>query len=446
MGFLGQALMQAARPRSLIMPLQIGLGMELHHHFASKFLIDTLSKLGFCKSYSEVRLFEKNDTVTQAQFSEDAGGKFVQFIADSVDHNVVALFGKGTVRMMGIIATIIPGIFNYSIIVPGKKITDEEIKAMSSDMVKGNDKREAEFALWINVKIFDIPVVQDKYETLDMLWKCSRFIKFKSPMWSGTAQAFIKGKYSKQSSVLFLMMIDLPAFDMFYVDSTLSCVKKAEKYGVTPVCTFDQSLWWEALQIITCKDSDVSDIVIRLGGLHTIKSFLASTGPIMAESGLKQALEICYAENTVPHTLSGKAISKLLRAHQLVDLALNTVLLEEATADEHGDISSPDTEELANLYGNLVSNQRTADAICPHPILSDLADAIQSKRKMLEISRTAKLWLQYMHLNDLPKKIIRAERTGNWQPHLKTLESMLPYLAASGHNLYTKSVGFILKK
>ena len=60
----------------------------------------------------------------------------------------------------------------------------------------------------------------------------------------------------------------------------------------------------EALQIITCKDSDVSDIVIRLGGLHTLMSFLPSIGPIMAESGnLKQALAICYAENIVPHII-----------------------------------------------------------------------------------------------------------------------------------------------
>ena len=109
---------------------------------------------------------------------------------------------------------------------------------------------------------------------------------------------------------------------------------------MTPVCTFDQPLWWKALQIITCKDSDVSDIVIRLGGLHTIICFLASIGHIMAESGLKQALEICYAEDTVPHIFSGKAVSRALRAHQLVDLALNTVLLE-VKADENGDISLP---------------------------------------------------------------------------------------------------------
>ena len=131
----------------------------------------------------------------------------------------------------------------------------------------------------------------------------------------------------------------------------------------------------EALQIITCKDSDVSDIVIRLGGLHTLMSFLPSIGPIMAESGnLKQALAICYAENIVPHIFSGKAVNRALRAHQLVDLELNTVLLE-TNAEENGNISLPDTKELANLHDDLVSNQITADDVCSQPILSDLADA-----------------------------------------------------------------------
>ena len=57
----------------------------------------------------------------------------------------------------------------------------------------------------------------------------------------------------------------------------------------------------------------------------------------MAESGFKQALEMCYAESTVPHIFSWKAVSRASRAHQLVDLALNTVLLE-AKAEENEDI------------------------------------------------------------------------------------------------------------
>lgn len=34
---------------------------------------------------------------------------------------------------------------------------------------------------------------------------------------------------------------------------------------------------------------------------------------------------------------------------------------------------------------------------------------------------------------------IKAERTGNWMLHLKSLQEMLPFFTASGHNLYAKS-------
>lgn len=47
---IGQCIVQACTPRAGIAPLQIGLGVQLHHHFGSKFLIDTLNSLGFCTS------------------------------------------------------------------------------------------------------------------------------------------------------------------------------------------------------------------------------------------------------------------------------------------------------------------------------------------------------------------------------------------------------------
>ena len=47
---IGQALMQAARPRVLLAPLQVGLPVQLHHHFSSRFLIDTLSNTTSIKS------------------------------------------------------------------------------------------------------------------------------------------------------------------------------------------------------------------------------------------------------------------------------------------------------------------------------------------------------------------------------------------------------------
>lgn len=61
-------------------------------------------------------------------------------------------------------------------------------------------------------------------------------------------------------------------------------------------------------------------------------------------------------------------------------------------------------------------------------------------------NRTSALWIQYMTMIDILRSFIKAERTGNWWLHLQTLQKMLPYLAASGHNLYTKSVYTYLQK
>ena len=37
---ISQVIMQAARPRVLLAPLQFGLGVQMHHNFGSRFLID----------------------------------------------------------------------------------------------------------------------------------------------------------------------------------------------------------------------------------------------------------------------------------------------------------------------------------------------------------------------------------------------------------------------
>ena len=45
--------MQCIRPGVLVAPLQLGLGVQMHRHFASKFLIDSLYQYGFCSSYKK---------------------------------------------------------------------------------------------------------------------------------------------------------------------------------------------------------------------------------------------------------------------------------------------------------------------------------------------------------------------------------------------------------
>jgi len=57
---VGQFIVQAACPRDVVAPLQIALSVQMHHLYRSKFLVDSLSAMGFCSSYCEVLRFEKN--------------------------------------------------------------------------------------------------------------------------------------------------------------------------------------------------------------------------------------------------------------------------------------------------------------------------------------------------------------------------------------------------
>ena len=89
--------------------LQVGLGVQLHHHFASRFLIDSLHQHGFCCSYQEVHKFERNAVVSQRTDVPCFTSQSVQYVVDNVDHNVRTLDGYDTFHGMGMIAAIIPG-------------------------------------------------------------------------------------------------------------------------------------------------------------------------------------------------------------------------------------------------------------------------------------------------------------------------------------------------
>ena len=57
---LGQAIIQAARPRTVMAPLHLGLAVQVHHRFGSRVLVETLHRLGLCVPYNEVQVSVEN--------------------------------------------------------------------------------------------------------------------------------------------------------------------------------------------------------------------------------------------------------------------------------------------------------------------------------------------------------------------------------------------------
>ncbi len=183
----------------------------------------------------------------------------------------------------------------------------------------------------------------------------------------------------------------------------------------------------------------------------------------MDSSGLQEMLESIYAPNAVVHMLSGKAIARAVRGHFIVDAALNALILHSGfnaplpcqpmshSSDNEADVEAPtknqDVDEALTLYEKLMGGEISAEEVCSSSVLERIKNSLKNhSESQKKSSRTSALWVQYMNMIDILRKFIRAERTGNWELHLQAIQDMLPYMAASGHNSYTKSAMLYLQQ
>jgi hypothetical protein len=182
---IGQAMIQATRRRVILAPLQLGLGVQLHHHFASKFLIDILHKHGFCSSYGEVTKFERSAAVSQSTQVPNISSttNFLQYAADNVDHNIRTIDGHNTFHGMGMIATITPGTSNIRSI-PRVLVSAEDIVAVGNVPLKHFlSELDGLYSKRYNaLPEYNPEVLVSK---LDLLWNISLSFKSKRVAWSG---------------------------------------------------------------------------------------------------------------------------------------------------------------------------------------------------------------------------------------------------------------------
>ena len=284
---------------------------------------------------------------------------FVQWVADNVDHNTATLSGKGTFHGMGIVSTSskpLQGRFwNIPRLQQRKKAGSFTEKRgaeiipylKSSEIAQGKLKLSP--ILELNSTI-TLPLGTNH----DFVWHCGWFSSFNNNTrqnWSGFMQCITSTlKESKsQSTVQFLPTIDLsPSSETCIYSTLLFIIGQTSKLGVEiPCVTFDQPLWLQAVGII--KEEQLP-IVCRLGGFHTLMSFLESVGMLMKGSGIEDLFAEVYAENSVPHIMSGKAIARSLRAHLSIQSALMTLLIQNLKDEE-------DTfgfEEIEKFHNNIL--------------------------------------------------------------------------------------------
>ena len=181
---IGHAIMQAVRPRAVIAPLQISLGVQLYLECGYIFLIQTLHKLGFCSSYKEVQKYQQSAAVSQPLETLDLmQGQFLQLLADKTDHNTQSIDALNTLYGIGMISAVTLGIKCTPRIFPHEAVTAEDVASVA----------KVDIHIYKNVEKFNIhneklPDIgkDDHSRNTDILWNLSWLPHYKTSAWNGT--------------------------------------------------------------------------------------------------------------------------------------------------------------------------------------------------------------------------------------------------------------------
>lgn len=267
---------------------------------------------------------------------------------------------------------------------------------------------------------------------VDTLWIMGSVLSFPCrSSWNGFMSTVKTNKLTVDSNIIPLPFVNMDPGNLNTIyTALLFAAEKCKHYKKPCIVTFDQPLFQKAVDIVTASNESniVSSVIVRLGGFHTLMSFMGSVGNIMAGSGLEQLWSTVYAQNTVPHLMSGHAYSRALRAHFLVYEALSVIILRELSLPEES------ITILENLYKNPMLHE-LENNILLEQIQAEIEDKFEAHSKL---SRTGKLWVNYLKLVSLMKLFIVAERSGIWSLHVYCVKHMIPIFYATGHINYAK--------
>lgn len=445
----------AARPRSFVSPIQIGLSIHLHRQFGSKLLIDILSNLGVCSTYKEALKYEASVTLNSTTCIEKPS--YVQFIFDNADYNIRTIDGYGSFHVMGGVQTVTPHSTLQNETPVPRNVPTESSAAIGplaylpmvwykQPSVVGLSQITA--IDLTNLSVHLEPESVQNTRLLDVLWAVvftSDLSNVNKPSWNGYMEVAHKHLAHEKSALVPLPFINHdPNNQSTIYTAMIYAAKECEKLGQKKVfVTFDQPLCHKAFDILLAAplDSVLSRVEIRLGGFHLLMSFLGAIGMIMGGSGLEDMWNTIYAKNTVIHMLSGRQYSRAMRAHLLTQQALLSILFQMCPERQ------PFLHNLEDTFSDLMEGNLLPEDVTECREVQALLSLIESKLKELSSeSRTAKLWAQYIEMVELVHLYVRAERVGDWDLHLFCVKSMLPYFHASGHLNYAKTGHIYLQR
>ena len=113
-------------------------------------------------------------------------------------------------------------------------------------------------------------------------------------------------------------------------------------------------------------------------------NLLGAIGTLMDGSGLNEILHMVYGENAVVHMMSGKAVQRAFRGHQLVDQCLTH---QTVTKIMENDPSFQDhVVELEKLYSQMDTGETDLESLLKSECILKIQKILNLKRDELAAS------------------------------------------------------------
>ena len=401
--------------------LQISLGVVVRE----KATIGLLHNFGITSTYDEVLRFKSSAAHAAAKSKERLGiarsdDGLVQVVADNFDANISSPNGLQSTHALAILLTQTHQQDDHHDAQNSNKIKRLKKTEMSDEVTpevpvqhyEGSKKpqmpmqaaTQSPLPLRLLVGQY-ISVNRARQTDFDFMSKVTsvpntpEFGGFNTRLSREQAHA-VKPK----TTAVYLPLIDMaPAEPNTMMTAMVEAQRLTNSTGqVYTIFTNDQQLYRVAVNVTWVHSEQFVNFIPRLGGMHTLMSFVGAIGTLMVDSGLEQILEVAFGG--VSKMLSGKKYPQNIRALRIV---------------------------VEELLRNVVGLEQTQS-------YTDLMDMLETQA---EQNRTTRLWL-----DNLIKPVfiimlfIRAEREGDWPLHLFATHQMMPYFFSSGHFNYARLV------
>ena len=119
--------------------------------------------------------------------------------------------------------------------------------------------------------------------------------------------------------------------------------------------------------------------------------------------------------------------------------------LDDVQAESRNESVEEDIKVTRTMLRQLEEVKFTVEEVCSAEVVHRISEKLKHVQSSMKNQRTAVLWTAYMEMEDILRRFIKAERTGNWSLHLQSVYDMFPYFAAAGHRLYAKSAYIYLQ-